>query len=188
MGGSSCQMGPEAQAAVRFCDKVRSGVLPEVSRIVLGLAKDTPNIAMAFAERFDSLLGQMPAGFVISDPSQEHNPIIYNNDMFSGITMFSVEESVGRNCRFLQGPKTDMKTVRQLSNDLHANRGGIYKLINYRKDGHLFENMLFLTPILMGELCVAHLGVQMQVLPAESMMKWDDVYVNAYAGYGPNCE
>jgi len=180
------QMAPEVQSAVKFCVKVRSEVLPEVSRIVLELWKGPPNIAQVFAEQFDLLLGKMPAGFVISDPVQEDNPIIYNNDMFTGITQFNVAESIGRNCRFLQGPMTDAKTVTQLSNDLHANRGGIYKLINYRKDGHLFENMLFLTPILMGGHCVAHLGVQMQVLPAESMLKWDSVYFNTYAGYGPD--
>lgn len=40
------------------------------------------------------------------------------------ITGYSRREIIGRNCRFLQGPKTDLATVQRLATALHEVRPG----------------------------------------------------------------
>jgi len=43
---------------------------------------------------------------LINDPLQEDNPIVFLNDAFARLTGYGREETLGRNCRFLQGPGT----------------------------------------------------------------------------------
>jgi hypothetical protein len=49
---------------------------------------------------------------------------------------------IGRNCRFLQGPRTDPSTVQRLATALHEGREVTVELLNYRKSGEEFYNML----------------------------------------------
>lgn len=41
---------------------------------------------------------------------------------FNRVTQYGVSYAVGRNCRFLQGPATDRKTVRRLKNAIDAQK------------------------------------------------------------------
>ncbi len=41
---------------------------------------------------------------LITDPRQPDNPIVFVNDAFRRLTGYVREETLGRNCRFLQGP------------------------------------------------------------------------------------
>ena len=50
-------------------------------------------------------------GVLISDPGQPDIPTIFANQAFTRITGYGREETVGRNCRFLQGPDTDPKEI-----------------------------------------------------------------------------
>jgi PAS domain S-box-containing protein len=47
----------------------------------------------------------------IADARLHDNPIIYANAGFERLTGYSVEEVLGRSCRFLQGPDTDWDTL-----------------------------------------------------------------------------
>ena len=49
--------------------------------------------------------------FTITDPRQEDDPLVWVNPSFTRISGYSYEESVGRNCRFLQGPATEAASV-----------------------------------------------------------------------------
>jgi len=49
--------------------------------------------------------------FVITDPSLPDNPIVYASQGFLNLTGYSMEQILGRNCRFLQGPETDPEAV-----------------------------------------------------------------------------
>ena len=103
---------------------------------------------------------------VISDARQEDNPIVFVNEHFIDVTGYSRVEIVGQNCRFLQtrGDGTrdgDQEGVRQLARAIAAEEAVHVRIRNYRKDGTLFWNDLFVTPIRSESGEVTHfVGVQ----------------------------
>src|SRR5881409_3088119 len=48
---------------------------------------------------------------IITDPRQADNPIVFANDAFLRLTGYERHEVMGKNCRFLQGPKTDNAAI-----------------------------------------------------------------------------
>ena len=51
---------------------------------------------------------------VITDPNLPDNPIVYVNPAFEKTTGYSMEEVLGRNCRFLQGDDRDQSALEEL--------------------------------------------------------------------------
>lgn len=84
---------------------------------------------------------------LITDPRQPDNPIIFCNRAFATLTGYSMDELVGRNCRLLQGPDTDLDAVRELREAVAAERDVALDILNYRKDGSTFWNALFVSPV-----------------------------------------
>ncbi|SDN76779.1 PAS domain S-box-containing protein [Klenkia soli] len=102
--------------------------------------------------------------FTISDPRQPGNPLVWVNPAFTRVTGYTVEQSVGRNCKFLQGPATDPAAVAQMVADLDAGRSTAVTLLNHRPDGTAFWNHVAISPVRdgAGEL-VSFVGVQTDV-------------------------
>nr|AML77544.1 putative LOV domain-containing protein [Cyanoptyche gloeocystis] len=73
--------------------------------------------------------------------------IIYVSDEFSRLTGYSRHEIIGRNCRFLQGSDTDPEAVSEIRQAIRERRECRVGLLNYRKDGSQFWNLLSITPI-----------------------------------------
>ena len=84
---------------------------------------------------------------VISDPSLPDNPMIYVSDEFEAQTGYSPAESIGRNCRFLQGPQTSPDAIDAIRAALRAQTRFTIDILNYRKDGSAFVNRLRIRPI-----------------------------------------
>lgn len=84
---------------------------------------------------------------VLSDPNLPDNPLIAANDAFLRLTQYSRDEIVGRNCRFLQGPETDRGTTDRIARRISEGGGCIEWVVNYRKDGTMFWNLLFISPV-----------------------------------------
>jgi PAS domain S-box-containing protein len=84
---------------------------------------------------------------VISDPSLPDNPMIFVSDEFERQTGYSAEESLGRNCRFLQGKDTNAHAVEAIRQGLQAQTRFTIDILNYRKDGTPFLNRLRIRPI-----------------------------------------
>src|SRR5919202_5264493 len=72
---------------------------------------------------------------VITDPNEPDNPIVYANPAFERITGYSVEEAVGKNCRFLQGEDRDQPALEELRAAIREGRGRPDVLRQYKKDG-----------------------------------------------------
>ena len=87
------------------------------------------------------------AAMVLSDPHLADCPLVAVNPAFTTVTGYSVEDSVGRNCRFLQGARTDPGTAPRIRACLDAGQGCIEWVVNYRQDGTPFWNLLFISPI-----------------------------------------
>jgi PAS domain S-box-containing protein len=102
--------------------------------------------------------------FTITDPRRADNPLVWSNPSFTTLTGYSAEESVGRNCRFLQGANTDRATVRRIGEALRQRRPVTEVLLNYRRDGTAFWNQVAISPVFdgAGDL-VNFVGVQNDV-------------------------
>ena len=101
-------------------------------------------------------LDEAPVGITITDPAQEDNPMVYVNDRFVEMTGYDREESIGVNCRFLQGPDTEAASVRQLREAIDAEESTSVELLNYRKDGTEFWNRVSIAPICDADGTVTH--------------------------------
>jgi PAS domain S-box-containing protein len=84
---------------------------------------------------------------VVTDPRQPDNPIVLANQAFLDLSGYSADEVIGRNCRFMQGPRTDPRQVAKIREALAAERDATIELLNYRKDGSTFWNELFISPV-----------------------------------------
>lgn len=84
---------------------------------------------------------------LITDPSRPDNPIIYVSEAFETQTGYAPKEVLGRNCRFLQGTKTDPKAAHAIREALAAQTEITIDILNYRKDGTQFWNRLRIRPL-----------------------------------------
>ncbi len=101
----------------------------------------------------------------IADARLPDNPIIYANAGFERLTGYSIQEVMGRNCRFLQGPGTDPDTLEKLRSAIRQKHACTVQLLNYRKDGASFWNRLSITPVRDHSGNITHfIGVQSESL------------------------
>ncbi len=101
----------------------------------------------AIREALRLAMGHSTAPMVLSDPSLPDCPMIEANQAFATLTGYPMGEIVGRNCRFLQGPGTDLASARRIRTCLEAGQGCIDWIVNYRRDGSAFWNLLFISPV-----------------------------------------
>ena len=77
-----------------------------------------------------------------ADPHLPDAPLTHVNDAFCTLTRHPRERAVGRNCRFLQGRLTRRPDVEAIRRGIDEDRYLITRLLNYRRDGELFDNVL----------------------------------------------
>jgi len=83
-----------------------------------------------------------------ADPIDEPGPrIVLVNRAFERITGYSTAEALGRNPRFLQGPKTDKSVLDEIHQALSERRQIRRQLINYGKSGNEFCLDIDIVPI-----------------------------------------
>lgn len=85
--------------------------------------------------------------FVVTDPSLPDNPIVYATQGFLMLTGYTLDQVLGRNCRFLQGPETDPKAVEKIRNAIEEGVDKSVCLLNYRADGTTFWNQFFIAAL-----------------------------------------
>lgn len=96
--------------------------------------------------------------FVVCDVSMNDIPIIYVSDNFQNLTGYSRHDIIGQNCRFLQAPDGNVEAgtrrefvendaVFNLKKKIQEGRECQQGLINYRKGGKPFLNLLTMIPI-----------------------------------------
>lgn len=100
----------------------------------------------------------MSCAFVVCDLTLPDCPITYVSEIFERLTGYTKYEVLGRNCRFLQSPDgkvqagtrrdfVDNDSVLYLKNRITARKEAQRSLINYRKGGQPFMNLLTMIPI-----------------------------------------
>ncbi|CAM4372296.1 PAS domain S-box-containing protein [Pedobacter westerhofensis] len=103
-------------------------------------------------------------GIVITDNSLPDNPIIYCNPAFEQMSGYKRIDIIGHNCRFLQG-KDRKQAARGIVHEAISNgRSCVVEIRNYTKEGKLFWNELYISPVTNDEGVVTHfIGIQNDV-------------------------
>lgn len=123
---------------------------------------DMLTVLMRVATRPDPTINigavDLSCAFVVCDARQHDVPIVYCSDNFERLTGYTKHEILGRNCRFLQAPNghvsagvkrkyVDDETVLHLKNTITTRKEAQVSLINYRKGGQPFMNLLTTIPV-----------------------------------------
>ncbi|KAJ4330996.1 hypothetical protein N0V95_009965 [Ascochyta clinopodiicola] len=100
----------------------------------------------------------LSCAFVVCDADMDDIPIVYCSENFERLTGYTRHMILGRNCRFLQSPDgkvepgikrnyVDDDSVLYLKNTISAVTEAQISLINYRRGGQPFMNLLTMIPI-----------------------------------------
>ena len=117
--------------------------------------------------RLMSALSGSQQNFAISDPSLPDNPIVYCSQGFLDLTGYTLDQVLGRNCRFLQGPGTDQSAVDIIRKGVREGVDTSVCLLNYKADGTPFWNQFFVAALRDAENNVVNfVGVQCEVSKA----------------------
>ncbi len=87
-------------------------------------------------------------GIIITDALKPDNPVIYYNAAFKNLTGYDDQEILNRNCRFLHGTDRDQEPLERIREAIKNGKSCQATLRNYKKDGTLFWNDLYIMPIL----------------------------------------
>ena len=117
--------------------------------------------------RLMSALSGSQQNFAISDPTLPDNPIVYVSQGFLELTGYTLDQVLGRNCRFLQGPGTDQSAVEVIRKGIKEGVDTSVCLLNYKADGTPFWNQFFVAALRDAENNVVNfVGVQCEVSKA----------------------
>lgn len=155
------------------------------------LYKEKRSMGTGQTADFDSCICRMfrtsAISFVIADAKSPDCPIIFASPSFYDSTGYSPDKGLrwatvspsqrattnanntvlGRNCRFLQGPKTSRRKVSEIRDALREDRSCSVCLLNYRRDGSAFWNQFYLAPLRDDQGHVSlYIGVQCDVSAA----------------------
>ncbi len=93
-------------------------------------------------------LAATTSGVTIAAIDRPDQPLIYANTAFETLSGFRVEEVLGGNCRFLQGPDTDPAAVSRIRAAVDAGVECRETLLNYRGPQRTpWWNEIFLAPV-----------------------------------------
>ncbi|KAL8714938.1 MAG: hypothetical protein Q9220_001451 [cf. Caloplaca sp. 1 TL-2023] len=107
--------------------------------------------------------------FVVTDVSRPDNPIVFASEEFNRTTQYGMNYVIGRNCRFLQGPKTKPSSIHRIRDATQAGREHCEVFLNYRRDGSPFVNLLMIAPMCdsRGQIRY-HIGAQVDLVTDQS--------------------
>lgn len=110
------------------------------------------------------LIGGLAEVFCLADPSVKDCPIVYASEEFYHTTRYAQDDVLGRNCRFLQGQGTSRDAIARLRNAIKSGQECCETLLNYRRDGSAFMNLLLIAPLYDNKGTVRYyLGAQIDV-------------------------
>ena len=136
----------------------------KLARALDVLLQDMPAfVAYIYTETIDmALLKKMSGGqdptpratsdglaeaFILFDPASPDNLITFTSEGFHALTGYSREEILGRNSQILSGNNTDPSSIKRLETSFEDEREHCEILLNYRRDGSPFVNMVMSVPL-----------------------------------------
>lgn len=106
-----------------------------------------PTTSEGWAGVFIAATRHLPHAIILCDLSIPGVPILAVNTAFELLTGYDASECLGRSCRFLQGAQTSDASVQEMREAIRSHSHSHVSLINYKKDGTPFHNLVSLKPI-----------------------------------------
>ena len=105
---------------------------------------------------------------VMTNPHLQDNPIVYVNEAFTRTTGYARSASIGRNCRFLQGEKTEKAAVDKIRDAIADEESVTVDVLNYKANGAPFMNRLIVAPIADSKGTVQYfIGIQKELMKGD---------------------
>ena len=101
-------------------------------------------------------LDHISDGMLVADMRLRGQPIVQVNPAFETITGYAAAEAIGKNCRYLQGSDRLQPAIAEIRAALAEGRSCSVTLRNYRRDGTMFRNALWLEPFCDNDGQVTH--------------------------------
>jgi diguanylate cyclase (GGDEF)-like protein/PAS domain S-box-containing protein len=151
----------DAAAAERFLagsagwSGVPATAAPAIGGNGLGI-RTAPVVPLAGVIQQDGLDGRdvffaavkmSPVPMSLADPHQPDMPLVFVNDAFEHLTGYERSQIIGQNCRILQGAESDPAAIGQIRAALTSRQAVAVEVINYRKDGSSFWNVVHISPV-----------------------------------------
>lgn len=100
-----------------------------------------------FKDYLFEILDQSNNAIVITDPNKEDNPIIYINNAFSDLFGFTMEDVLGKNCRFMHKEDNEQLALADVRLAIKNTKPITVNLRNYGKTNQLLFNEVTISPI-----------------------------------------
>lgn len=147
---------------------LKQQILSECSSELPAIIAEQTSGATSLLEKADfSLMSAIQAAqrsFCITDPALPDNPIIFASKGFLDLSGYKLNEVLGRNCRFMQGPSTDQSQVEILRKGIMSGVDTSICLLNYKADGTPFYNQIFVAGLRdSSRKIINYVGVQVEV-------------------------
>ena len=156
----------ESRQSFIFQHRLRSGEVRDVEvystpmqvsqvPVLLSIVHDITDRLAAERKRkiSDQALMSISQGVIVTDAQGK---IVSMNNAFSDITGYGLEEVLGMQCKFLQGPDTDTDTIQAIRELQQAGRDFDGEILNYRKNGQIFWNAMSITRMFDDSGAVSH--------------------------------
>ncbi|MFC7227604.1 PAS domain S-box protein [Salinirubellus salinus] len=95
----------------------------------------------------DRAIEEAQVGITIAEAGEAEDPLVYANPEFTRLTGYDREAVIGRDCRLLQGERTNGGTTAALGEAIEAGEPVQQEVLNYRADGTPFWNEVTVTPV-----------------------------------------
>lgn len=147
------------------------------SKILMECCGSLPDVVATMSNKATALLTREDYGliaairaaqraFCITDPHLADNPIVFASQGFLELTGYTSDQVISRNCRFLQGPGTDLRSVEILADGIRKGIDTSVPLLNYKADGTPFWNQIYVAALRdSNNVIVNYVGVQCEVTP-----------------------
>ena len=90
-------------------------------------------------------LTRMP--MIVTDATLPGNPITFANHAFTELSGYTLEELLGQDPHFMNGPETDPAAIQEYEAAIRERRDAILEILQYGKGGKPLRTMLFASPL-----------------------------------------
>ncbi len=84
---------------------------------------------------------------LVTDSTLPGDPITFANPAFIALSGYSLDELLGQQPHFMNGPGTDPEAIERYTVAMQERQDATLEIVQYRKDGSAFRAMLFASPV-----------------------------------------